>query len=144
MKKWKILIGIFLACLLLGTSAAMAGGIIRIPFGGGVTSTGTIHVVAPDPTVNDLVVTVPDLTFYTTGGGGNAVISVSNNSSWDLIFQSIAFTYPEAICTIQAASDYTGSVLPAGGSHDITIFYSYVADIQKGDYEYSGTIEYSW
>jgi hypothetical protein len=143
--KWRIIIGVLIACICLGTSAAFAGGVLKVSFGGGAIIEGNIHVSAPDPVASDLVITVPDINI-TTGQpkSGNIDLQVTNNSKTDLIYQDATFTFPPEVGTIELA-DLTKNIAVAKGStQTIILFYTTKADIPEGNYKWSGEITYGW
>lgn len=145
---WRILAGVLIACILLGTSAAFAGGILKISIGSGISIGGTIHVVAPDPTVDDIVVqsiSTPDVLVGSTAPL-TITISIRNDSEWTLYLQSGTFDIDAGVGSL-AISDTTmtmSSILPGRGVHSVDVILAPADALAIGDYSWSGELSYSW
>lgn len=148
MKIWRrvaLSVGVIVGLFVLGLVGAYAGGQIIKHFDSKTQVTGKITIVAPLPTENDLVITLPDLILYTTGGAGNAVITVNNNSAYDLTCQAAAFNFPTEVGTMELADPVKDSILAKGAMQNIIIYYTSKPGLVAGtEYFYTGEITYSW
>jgi len=131
------------AAILLFSGVAYGANLLVVSFQGGLGVTGTVKVVAPDPTLADVVVvSVPDFTI-TAGVSSNATgyITVRNDSAYNLTLQSATFTLDESVGYISYVN--LTPLLPAKGQHTLKVILYYYP-LVVGDFQYSGDLTYSW
>jgi len=143
--KWRIIISVFIACVLLGTSAAFAGGVITVNFSSGAHVGGTIHVVAPDPTIDDIIVTVPEITI--TFGSTDPVtfnITAYNNSGWVLTLKDVGQSFNASMGKIEISKSSLGTNVVPKNDFLIPVTFTPSSTLQQGDYSWEGNLTFSW
>ena len=148
-RKW-IVAGFIIVSLLLGGTIAYAASAIIVDFGSSVGVEGQVIIVAPEPTINDIVVTSP--TFTITYGDTTEVTAnmmVQNLSAYDLTLVNVTISMDNTdVAALSLGSFIPGvhsDLLPAGSAHLIPITMApWGTQVSLGSYSYSGTIEYSY
>lgn len=146
-KKWAVVLGAVIASLIIGFTVAWASGTLVVHFGGGAQISGTVHIVAPDPTVEDIVILYApdDITVQAGQGGVYSSITVQNNSAYPLTFVQLDVTFPDYVAAmgVQPVVEWD-HVLPAHGTQEIPVLIAFDPAAPVGDYTYEGDITYSW
>ena len=145
-KKW-VMVGVILSSLLIGAGVAYGANSIIVKFGGDLGIDGTVKIIAPPPEEGELeIVSTPDFE-YTIGQPDNpqGEIVVRNNSAAVLTFKKLVAEFEQGkdVGLIEVYGEFD-ETLQAYSDQLIPVMFTIDSKAIAGEYQYSGSIEYTY